>query len=94
MFIRSPWTRLIVEQIRKMTERPIVFIAHMLGGLVVKRVSVLIRRYTGIALANIFLLPLGIDILSRSQGRQDGPSARCLRLHSWNLVPRHPPPWG
>lgn len=91
--IRSPWTRLMVEQMRKMTERPIVFIAHSLGGLVVKRVSILIRHYNGIAMADI-LLYLGFDLLSRSQGPQDRPFARCLRLHSWSLVPRHPPPWG
>lgn len=84
---------LISEQMRKMTERPIIFIAHSLGGLVVKRVSILIRHYTGIAIADI-LLHLGIDILSRRQGPQDRPSARFLRLHSWCLVPRHPPPWG
>lgn len=76
-----------------MTERPIVFIAHSLGGLVVKRVRILIRHYTGIAMTDI-LLYLGIDILRRSQGPQDRTSARCLCLHSWSLVPRHPPPWG
>lgn len=83
----------MVKQIRKMTERPIIFIAHSLGGLVVKRVSILIRHYTVIAMADI-LLYQGFDILSRSQGPQDRTSARCLRLYSWNLVPRHPPPWG
>ena len=37
---RGVWEeRLIESQIRKAAERPIIFIAHSLGGLVVKRVT-------------------------------------------------------